>query len=202
MVHPTKAHSIKKVPEQNATDWGIMIEGISGILGAGKTLFLTYRAYANFVIGREIFSNFDLGFKYSGVSSLSDLNTMFNGYVAIDDAYQWLNSRNIRGNEQALEILARSRKRKLDIGLSFVRAKQIDINVRFNISRIWVPILIYDLRKVPIALIAKLYEFRGEEDDEFLMYGKKLGSIVIRGSLLKKVMSLYYTEQEIDKLEN
>jgi hypothetical protein len=183
----------------------MVIHLIVNRLGAGKTLLLTFFAlYYRMNSQKDIYANFRLSFSDGVIHTLNKLNTIKHAFLGLDDAYMILNSREMKGNREALNILARSRKRDLDIFITSVRAKQIDINVRYNVSVIWTPNVVQSpvAGRPPIALSAIGYEYRPEEEEEARTLGKPLYFICITGSLLRKVMNLYDTAEEIETMDD
>jgi hypothetical protein len=175
---------------------------ITNPLGAGKTLLLNVFAAAAFYSGRNVYLNYHSPITTKVITSMEMLDVCRDGFLGVDDCYMLVNSREIKANRQAMLILARSRKRGLDIFLTAVRAKQVDINLRFNIQVVWIPRCFYgpDVNRPPIALHAIGYEFLGETDDERFFKGRPLFSICVYGNLLRKIIAMYDTTEEVSKL--
>lgn len=65
----------------------MVLMAITGNLGAGKTLCLTYLAYRNLMKGLKIFSNYQLEFPFEFVSNVKTLDKMQNGFFAGDELW-------------------------------------------------------------------------------------------------------------------
>ena len=65
----------------------MVLMGIVGSLGSGKTLALTYLAWRNWHLkGRRIFSNYNLyGFPFTKVDAIPSIERMQNGFFAGDE---------------------------------------------------------------------------------------------------------------------
>jgi hypothetical protein len=175
---------------------------IVNTLGQGKTLFLTFCAIISHIKGREVFSNYKTAVTGRFVRDMGILEELRGGDLFVDDAYMWLDSRVRRDNKGRLLILAKSRKRDIDIFLSCVRPHQIDLNVRYNVAFIWIPQVIKGPSGLPIMLQAHRFEYRPEMEKAELEYGEYRGTITITGTLLRRIMYAYDTLEEIDELDS
>ena len=169
-------------------------------LGTGKTLLMTFFGAVTHAKRRDIYSNYEIGIPHKPVNSLDDLNDMRNGMFLWDDAYVWANSRRIKETKSINMIFAKSRKRGIDIIWSTTRPSQVDINIRYNTAYAWIPQIILDkTTRIPIELIARKYEFIPEGANDTEILGRLLNVIRIRGEVLKYVMEIYDTTEEIEE---
>jgi len=65
----------------------MVLMAITGNLGSGKTLSLTYLAYRNLMKGLTIYSNYHLMFPFNYVTSVKQLNSMKSGFFAGDEKH-------------------------------------------------------------------------------------------------------------------
>lgn len=115
---------------------------ISGKLGAGKTLALTYFAYRKYLQGRDIFTNYPLNFPKMPLGSpqpnitmlrtIQDVLKMRSGYGALDELWASCDSRESMKNKNTLvsNILLKSRKRDIHFGFTSQEFGQIDKRLR------------------------------------------------------------------------
>jgi len=106
--------------------------GFVGDLGSGKTLSLTYFAFRNWIKGREIFSNYTLDFNHTLIRTISNIESMREGFCALDEIWLWIDSRlSMTFKNRFLSlVLIKSRKRDLDIGYTSQHWMQVDCRVR------------------------------------------------------------------------
>lgn len=126
----------------------MVLFGILGELGSGKTLGLTYLAWHNwFNKGRKIFSNYNLyGFPFTKISTLPDLDKMKSGFFAGDELWLWLDSWGKRDDKKRMvsSILLKSRKRDITIAYTSQTVKQIVKRVRDVTDFLAYPIMFPD----------------------------------------------------------
>jgi len=107
---------------------------ITGELGSGKTLTLTYLAFKNWLLRKQvIFSNYHLyGFPYIEIDSVRKLDIAYNGFVAGDEFWQNLDARTSTKtkNRVTASILLRSRKRGLNYTFTAQLLDLLDKRVR------------------------------------------------------------------------
>jgi len=113
-----------------------MLMGVIGELGSGKTLGMTYMGIRNYVKyegTRTIFANyhlFDVPFNF--VDSPEQIDDIHSGIFLADELWLWLDSRvsSSKRNRFVSAILAKSRKRDLDILYTSQSFSQVDKRVR------------------------------------------------------------------------
>lgn len=107
---------------------------ITGELGAGKTLALTYLAWNNWVKKkRSIFSNYNLyGFPFTPVKTIPDLDKMHEGFFAGDELWLWIDSRTSKKERNRIvsSILLKSRKRDITIAYTSQSIHQVDKRIK------------------------------------------------------------------------
>lgn len=108
-----------------------MIILVCGLLGTGKTLFLTY--LANLEKEQTVYANFNLKIKNFIRVSPNDLENLKKGLLIVDEAYSWLESRTSGSTENRYltnRIGFNSRKRKFTVVLSAQILSSIDVRFR------------------------------------------------------------------------
>ena len=108
-----------------------MIILVSGLLGTGKTLFLSYLASIEKIL--KIYGNFTLKIEDYKRITPYDLEGITKGLILIDEAYSWLESRTSNKEENRYltnRIGFNSRKRFLTIVLSAQLGTSIDVRFR------------------------------------------------------------------------
>lgn len=118
------------------------IIGIVGPCGCGKTLTMVYLAAKAYDLSLKqgkflnVFSNFHLksGWRFFYISSVDDLDTIRNGWFLGDELWLWLDSRTsmARGNRARSKIIAKGRKRGIEIYYTTQDFNQIDVRIRRN----------------------------------------------------------------------
>ena len=112
----------------------MVLFGIVGELGAGKTLALSYLAWTNwFRKGRKIYSNYNLyGIPFTKVKSIPDLEKMQQGFFAGDELWLWIDSWASKSAKANLisSILLKSRKRELTLAFTTQSFGQINVRIR------------------------------------------------------------------------
>jgi hypothetical protein len=107
---------------------------VTGELGSGKSLALTYLAWSNYMKKRKnLFANYALfGMRYQEVKCIEQLNSMKEGFFAGDELWLWLDSRCSRSqkNKAVADILLKSRKRDLTIAYTSQNVHQMDRRIR------------------------------------------------------------------------
>ncbi len=161
---------------------------LSEKLGTGKTLCLTYMAWKNHLKGMKLFTNYNLvGLPHTRIRNAEDIVAMKDGFAALDELWTWVDARQSgkKKNKFITLVLAKSRKRGLDIAYTTQRFYNIDIRVRQVTDLIVIPqmsssgkfctVRVYDnpITPQPVKLlkfftfpIFKLYDTT-EEVDEF-----------------------------------
>ena len=175
------------------------IHVIFNTIRSGKTLWLNFMSLVNASRGRAVYTNFHVPYPHRLVSSLWELETMRNGFLAVDDFYMWANSRKFKDNDAVNLVCSMSGKRGIDIAYTTVRPGMVDINVRYNTLFAWVPQVI--LRDgYPYKLTVRKYLFSPEGRDESEMLSRLVGCYTLKGDLLKYVVESYDTAEEITGL--
>jgi len=92
---------------------------ITGLLGCGKTLTLTYLLFKNYANGRKLYANYHLKppLIYTPIHSLDEFDQMKGGVFGADELWSWLDCRahKKKVNEHLNKILLKSRKRQLNV---------------------------------------------------------------------------------------
>jgi len=112
----------------------MVLFGIIGELGAGKTLALTFLAWHNWMRkNKKIYSNYKL-FKipYVEIGALSHLDTMRDGFACIDEFWTLIDARTTttKRNKLVADILLKSRKRELTYTFTTQMLDLLDKRVR------------------------------------------------------------------------
>lgn len=107
-----------------------MLGSVTGYLGTGKTLFLSWLAWCQ--RDRDIYSNYSLELDNAEEISVEDLENVSEGLVLIDEAYLWMDSRlsNSEMNRYMSKIVFQSRKRDMDIFFSSQLQRAVDLRFR------------------------------------------------------------------------
>jgi len=107
---------------------------IIGELGSGKTLSMTWLMNHNFNKGRQLYANYHLKppLTYNPIKSIEEIEDMKQGVFGGDELWLWLDSRASRtkANRAVSMILAKSRKRGVDIIYTTQSFRQIDVRIR------------------------------------------------------------------------
>ena len=167
----------------------MVLFGIVGELGSGKTLALTFLAHNHASKGSNVFSNYRLyGIPFYPVKRADELDSIRDGFCAFDELWTWLDSRVSlsKKNRIVANILARSRKRKLTIAYTTQTMGQIDRRVREVTDFTAYPVLNRN------QTICTIYIFMGSNTKVF---HKKISFPT------QPVFQLYNTEEEIEELE-
>lgn len=109
-----------------------MIASVNGHLGSGKTLFLTY--LANITDKKTpIYSNFHIELPNANFIEISDLESIKEGLLLLDEAYLWLDSRcsSKEINRYLSYLIFQSRKRGFNVFASAQINESIDLRFRF-----------------------------------------------------------------------
>lgn len=132
---------------------------ITGELGSGKTLSLTYLLWRNWYYKRKIiYANYTLyGIPYYKITRVSELDKIRQGYLGADEMWVWLEtSVGERLKKKIIsDILRKSRKRNLTINSTSQTMEQIPLKIRKIVDFIGYPILNRN------ATICKLLIFAG-----------------------------------------
>jgi len=162
---------------------------ITGQLGSGKTLSLTYLAYRNFLKGKTIYANYTLKepIKYIRLMKISDLLNMRNGFFAGDEFWIELDTQTSSYLRRRIvnDILRRSRKRGVDCVITSQTMNQIPPRIAKVLDFIAFPILNRD------ASVCKLT----------IMNGPKPTIVLKRiWFLTKPIFNMYDTNEEVSEL--
>lgn len=126
----------------------MVLFGIVGELGSGKTLALAYLSWINwYKKGRMIFSNFMLyGFPFYPVRTIPNLDRMKKGFFAGDELWLWVDSRTTKNERNRIisKILLKSRKREITIAYTTQSIHQIDKRIRDITDFVAYPIMSVD----------------------------------------------------------
>jgi hypothetical protein len=166
-----------------------------GLPGTGKTLCMTYLAAKTYDMAirqgkfLNVFSNYHLkaGWRFYFIGSIDELDRIRNGWFLGDELWLWLDSRcsMARGNRIRSKIIAKGRKRGIEIYYTTQDFNQIDVRIRRNTD-----FLIYPhLNKHETICRAKV------ED----RHGKIIKTIKFK---TRPVFKLYDTEEEVVELED
>lgn len=124
-----------------------MITSIVGLMNSGKTLYMTFRLYLDYLRGRDIITNYDLNFPHFKINQDWLLNLVINNPDTIltncsfgfDELWLWLlDSRSSMGNEAKIGtyFFLQSSKSDSNIYVSAQDNSQNDIRLRNNLHRI------------------------------------------------------------------
>lgn len=108
-----------------------MIIIVCGLLGSGKTLYLTYLASLEQKV--PIYANFNIKVPKFKLVNPSELEHLTNGLIEIDEAYSWFDSRTSGSAENRYltnRIAFNSRKRGLTVVVSAQLLSSIDVRFR------------------------------------------------------------------------
>ena len=168
-------------------------------LGGGKTLLMTLFLLIQKAKGERVFSNYETSVTDFTVKCLDDLMQIRHGVFGWDDAYADLSSREFKKNDLSNLMCRMSRKRGLKMYMTAVRTMNIDINIRYNIDRVYMPQLMRFKDGTPFLMIVRQFDFFPEmKEGEDLQFRRKF---YIRFPFLSLAMSSYNTEEEIYRLE-
>lgn len=103
-----------------------------GNLGTGKTLGMTFVGLKKYNEGRKIFSNYNLAFPHTLISTIEDIDKIKNGIFLGDELWLWLDARRttMKSHKVINDILTKSRKRNFDIYYTTQHMKQIDVRIQ------------------------------------------------------------------------
>lgn len=161
--------------------------GICGELGSGKTLALTYLALRNYHKGRKLYSNYNLKLPFTKVTTPEDIVNMREGFLCADELWTWADSRlsGSKKNKFLTLVLAKSRKRGINIGYTAQYFKSVDVRIRtvtdflcmpkLNESETVCTLFVYSN---PSMQIQRVFKFRTQP-----------------------VFNLYDTNEEVEELE-
>lgn len=166
----------------------MVIVGILGELGTGKTLTMTYMAEYRFrKKGFPVYANYGYKNRTKFIKKPSMLNKLKDGCVALDEVWLWLDSRAFmkKANKFLGVVLLKSRRRGLDILYTAQDFSQVDKRLR-NVT----DILIYpELSPKLTMCYAKCYSrFSGQ-----LLYTIKFKT--------KPIFKLYDFKEDMDYLD-
>ncbi len=158
----------------------MVLMGIVGGLGSGKTLSLTYLAYRNFLKGMKVYTNYWLGFPHHMITRVSQLEKMTEGFFAGDELWFWLDSRvsSSKRNRVVSKILISSRKRDIHFAYTVQNFRQVDVRIRNCTDFIAQPNLsplenwcILEVFSRPSLMLVRRFKFR--TDKFFKLYDTK-----------------------------
>ena len=131
-----------------------MLFGVIGEYGDGKTSMATVIAYAEYLSGRKIYSNYHMEFPHTRITSLKDMDKITEGSFFMDEAWYTFDSRNFgtKTNKAGSMILSKFRKRGVDGYLILQSLDLIDSRFRERLNAILVPELIYDDNNCPLIM--------------------------------------------------
>ena len=115
-----------------------MMHVILGLMNSGKTLFMTWKAYHDFKQGREIITNYHLGFPHKEINKdyikmLGETQPdLYNKSFFLDEFWIWFDSRKSRDNVLATNFLLQSSKQDTNIYMTSQDNMQNDLRVRQN----------------------------------------------------------------------
>jgi len=162
---------------------------ITGPLGQGKTLSLTYLAWRNWYYKRRrIFANYTLyGIPYFKITRVSELDRIKNGYGCFDEIWVWLEAAAGERLKKKIvsDILRKSRKRNLTIASTSQTLDQVPPRIRKIIDFIGYPIL------NRAETICKLLIFAGPKGRTLLR---------VHYFYTKPIFRMYRTEEEVGDL--
>jgi len=170
----------------------MVLFGIVGELGAGKTLTLTYLGWKHWFTRRQkIYANYHLyKIPYIYVDGFDKFAQMRNGFVCMDELWLLADARTSRATKNRIvaNILAKSRKRSLTIAFTAQVISSIDSRIRKIVDFISYPIM------SPNEDFVKALIFRGSKANN----GSFMKQIYFKTELF---MTMYRTEEEIEMEE-
>lgn len=111
-----------------------MLGVVTGHLGTGKTLFLTYLADWADQHDIPVWANYTLNLDRQDAEQVDvyDLENMSEGLLLIDEAYAWMDSRvsTSKRNRYLSKLIFKSRKRKLDVFVTAQLQSSVDMRMR------------------------------------------------------------------------
>ena len=163
------------------------------LLGAGKTLTLTYLSWLNWYRKRsKLYANYSLyKIPYIYIDSVEKLDTAHSGHISMDEFWQYLDARSTTStrNRVTSSILLRSRKRDLTYMFTTQMLDLLDKRVRKILD-----FTAYTLLN-PQETVGKTLIFRGGYPKEGMIL--KTMRFYTQG-----VFQLYSTNQEINMIED
>lgn len=120
-----------------------MLQSIVGLQNSGKTLYMTYLLFLDFLRGKKVVSNYDLAFPHMRVNKdwLVDVskkqNVVFNNIsIGFDELWVWMDSRQSIINSVSTYFFLQSSKDDTNIRATAQTNMQIDVRFRKNLHRI------------------------------------------------------------------
>ena len=150
----------------------IIITGIIGNLGTGKTLLMTVLGYRLYNRGYNIYANYKLGFDYTllkTVEILEEIKTKKKNAMLLDeiwisaDARQSMSDRNIIISR----MIAQSRKKDCEVLYTAQWISQIESRIKTLTNMLFHPkIFLTDNKGIPVVLKVDIYyrEIMGDLD--------------------------------------
>ena len=160
-----------------------MLFGITGHLGSGKTLALTWMAIQQWIEGRDIYSNYNLKIPHYYVRNTNFIDNMRDGFACMDELWLWADSYKFMTKKTQFvnKVLAKSRKRGFDIGYTTQTPKQVAKRIR-EITDYWV---FPDLNKAETKCRLKFIDMEGTE--------------TYRTFATAPIFAMYNTNEEIEE---
>ena len=108
------------------------IIGIFGLQGWGKTALTTAFGKIAYDKGYKIYSNYHLNFDYTPVTTLKEAQAVRNGYLLLDELWQWVHARTSQSkiNKEMMAICLLNRKRGINIVYNTQLPRTIDVILR------------------------------------------------------------------------
>lgn len=188
------------------------IVGFTGNPGTGKTLGMTWRLYELHKRGHPIYANYDLGFPFTKIESLEDLQNIRHGkgekeaVLGLDEFWRWLDSRKWKTQKSDIvtEVIMYSRKRGFWVFWTAQKLHMMGKRIRDVTDAIIEPELSMPRRMV----------YEGKMQDVYLKCMLKWRALIRTGVTYKVapvpyktqvfcpliVMPLYDTHQEVNLL--
>jgi len=159
-----------------------------GLKGSGKTIFVTYLLFVEFLKGKTIFANFHLNFPYVHIETLSDLRGMHDGVAVLDDAERVISSKFLDNKQKKdlLDGMLDTGKRNIDVWYILKRPLEADKSVR-SIASKFVKV------KMELKVFPGMDSF---SDVDFLEYASFLDHYVIVADMYDRdnLSSVEFTE--------
>jgi len=168
----------------------MVLVALIGQIGEGKTLGLTFLGWHNAMKGKTIFSNYHLkGFPYTLIKTVDDFLNMEHGIALLDELWLWADCREHKAarNKIINAMLAKSRKKDLEIIWTAQSFRQVDLRVRMNTFFIIIP----NLSKNEKRCTLRWFHYTD-------VYGRPVKNIRFS---TESIFKMYDTNEEIHMLE-
>jgi len=119
-----------------------MLHSIVGLMNSGKTLYMTYLLYKDFLAGKSIFTNYDVNFTHNKINRdflfyLGQKNYTFDNIsMGLDELWILLDSRKSMENTTSTYFFNQSSKDDSRIYFTSQHNKQNDSRLRDNLHKI------------------------------------------------------------------